>query len=111
MLPSTEPILKISGLDVVFKSRLRGLKTVAAEDASFNVYPNETLGLIGESGAGKSSIAKAIIGLVQGEGKVLLQGKDIDTYPPSERFKKIQYIFQDPTSSLDPRYTVFQSIC
>ena len=110
MLPSAEPILKISGLDVVFKSRQKGLKTVAAEDVSFNVYPNEILGLIGESGAGKSSIAKAVIGLVRGKGEILLHGKDINTYPPLERFKKIQYIFQDPTSSLDPRYTVFQSI-
>jgi oligopeptide/dipeptide ABC transporter ATP-binding protein len=110
LFPSTEPILKISGLDVVFRSRQKGLKTVAAENASFNVYPNEILGLIGESGAGKSSIAKAIIGLVRGKGNILLHGKDINSYPPVELFKKIQYIFQDPTSSLDPRYTVFQSI-
>jgi len=108
--PSTEPILKISGLDVVFKSRLKGLETIAAENASFHVYPNETVGLIGESGAGKSSIAKAIIGLVEGKGDVLLHGKDVHNYSPLERYKKIQYIFQDPTSSLDPRYSVFQAI-
>lgn len=105
-----EPILRISDLDVVFQSKRRAIKTVAAEAVSFSVRPNETLGLIGESGAGKSSIAKAIIGLVQGEGNVLLDGKDINSYSPGERFKKIQYIFQDPTSSLDPRYTVFQSV-
>jgi oligopeptide/dipeptide ABC transporter ATP-binding protein len=108
--PPIEPILRISDLDVAFKSKRRGITTVAAEAVSFNVRPNETLGLIGESGAGKSSIAKAIIGLIQGEGNVLLDGKEISTYSPRERFKKIQYIFQDPTSSLDPRYTVFQSV-
>jgi len=110
LLPPTEPILKISGLDVVYKSRLKGLKTVAAEGVSFNVYKNETVGLIGESGAGKSSIANAIIGLVEGEGDVLLHGKEINAYSPLDRYKKIQYIFQDPTSSLDPRYSVFKSI-
>ena len=110
MSPSTEPILKISGLDVVFQSRLKGLETVAAGNVSFNVHKNEILGLIGESGAGKSSIAKAIIGLVGSKGDILLDGKDINTYPPQERYKKIQYIFQDPTSSLDPRYSVFKSI-
>jgi len=107
---SAEPILKITDLDVVFRSRLKGIRTVAAEKAGFNVYPNETVGLIGESGAGKSSIAKAIIGLEHGEGEVMLDGKDINSYSPKERFSKIQYIFQDPTSSLDPRYTIFQSI-
>jgi peptide/nickel transport system ATP-binding protein len=107
---SVEPILKITDLDVVFRSKIRGTKTVAAENASFNVYPNETVGLIGESGAGKSSIAKAIIGLEHGTGEIFLDGKDIDAYSPKDRFRKIQYIFQDPTSSLDPRYTIFQSI-
>ena len=110
MSPSVEPILKITDLDVVFRSRVRGIRTVAAEKAGFHMYPRETVGLIGESGAGKSSIAKAIIGLEQGEGKVILDGRDINDYPPKERFKKIQYIFQDPTSSLDPRYTIFQSV-
>ncbi|MEJ2244527.1 MAG: ABC transporter ATP-binding protein [Acidobacteriota bacterium] len=110
MLPSTQPILKISGLDIAYKSRLKGLKTVAAEGVSFNVYKNETVGLIGESGAGKSSIANAIIGLVEGEGDILLHGKEISTYSSLDRYKKIQYIFQDPTSSLDPRYSVFRSI-
>jgi ABC-type dipeptide/oligopeptide/nickel transport system ATPase subunit len=110
LLPSVEPILKITDLDIIFRSRIKGIKTVAAEKVAFNVYPNETVGLIGESGAGKSSIARAIIGLEHGEGEVMLDGKDINAYSPRERFKKIQYIFQDPTSSLDPRYTIFQSI-
>lgn len=110
MLASTEPILKITDLDIVFRSRIKDIKTIAAEKASFNVYPNETVGLIGESGAGKSSIARAIIGLEHGEGEIILDGRDINSYPPKDRFKKIQYIFQDPTSSLDPRYTIFQSI-
>ena len=110
MSSSAEPILKITDLDVIFKSRIRSIRTVAAEKAAFNVYPNETVGLIGESGAGKSSIAKAIIGLEHGDGEVILDGRDINDYPPKERYRKIQYIFQDPTSSLDPRYTIFQSI-
>jgi oligopeptide/dipeptide ABC transporter ATP-binding protein len=102
--------LKITDLDIIFRSRIKGIKTIAAEKAGFNVYPNETVGLIGESGAGKSSIAKAIIGLEYGEGEITLDGREINSYPPKERYKKIQYIFQDPTSSLDPRYTIFQSI-
>lgn len=110
MLASTEPILRITDLDIIFRSRIKNIKIVAAAKAGFNVYPNETVGLIGESGAGKSSIAKAIIGLEHGEGEIILDGRDINSYPPKERFKKIQYIFQDPTSSLDPRFTIFQSI-
>jgi len=102
--------LKITDLDIIFRSRIKGIRTIAAEKAGFHVYPNETVGLIGESGAGKSSIARAIIGLEQGEGEIILDGRDINSYPPKERFKKIQYIFQDPTSSLDPRYTIFQSV-
>lgn len=110
MPSSTEPILEIRGLNIIFQTRIRNLKTVAAQNSEFSVYPDEIVGLIGESGAGKSSIAKSIIGLVDGEGDILLDGRDIKSYSPEERYKKIQYIFQDPTSSLDPRYTVFQSV-
>ncbi|MGD9157066.1 MAG: ABC transporter ATP-binding protein [Desulfobacteraceae bacterium] len=110
MSSPTKPILEIRGLDIIFQTRIRSLKTIAALNAEFNVYPDEIVGLIGESGAGKSSIAKSIIGLVNGEGEIVLDGKDINSYSPKERYKKIQYIFQDPTSSLDPRYTIFQSV-
>lgn len=110
MSSSIEPILEVRGLDIIFQTRIKGLKTVAAKNAEFNVYPDEIVGLIGESGAGKSSIAKSIIGLENGEGEILLDGRNINAYSPEERFKKIQYIFQDPTSSLDPRYTIFQSV-
>ncbi len=108
-----EPILKVEHLRVEFDTR-RGI-LVAVDDISFNVMPGEVLGIVGESGAGKSLTGQAIIGLLEppgriGAGEIQLNGHRIDQLPYQElrrlRGKKIGMIFQDPLTSLNPLYTI-----
>ncbi|MCP1170353.1 ABC transporter ATP-binding protein [Limimaricola litoreus] len=86
----------------------------AAEDVSFEIHPGETLALVGESGSGKSTVGKTLQQLVRPvSGRILYRGTDILSLDPAERqrFKReIQYIFQDPYGSLNPRKTVKQSL-
>ncbi|MGR3497592.1 MAG: ABC transporter ATP-binding protein [Limimaricola soesokkakensis] len=86
----------------------------AAEEVSFEIHPGETLALVGESGSGKSTVGKTLQQLVTPvSGRILYRGTDILSLDPAERqrFKReIQYIFQDPYGSLNPRKTVKQSL-
>jgi len=86
----------------------RGRKQLRAVDGvSFSIAPGETLGLVGESGCGKSTVGKAVLRLVEPTaGHIALEGEDITTLGAAamlERRKKMQVIFQDPYSSLNPR--------
>jgi len=82
----------------------------AVDDVSFELGSGETLGVVGETGCGKSSLGKGVLQLVRpAAGRVLWQGRDLCTLPPGElkRCRKdLQVIFQDPLSSLNPRMTV-----
>ena len=86
----------------------------AVNQVNIKLYPGETLGLVGESGCGKSSLGRAIIGLTQtGNGTISFLGKDVRKMKRSEiaRFRKqVQLIFQDPYSSLNPRHTIGEAI-
>lgn len=87
----------------------------AVDNVSFNIYPGETLGLVGETGCGKSTLARIISGLyTPTNGKVVFKGQNIHDHYPKENnmiFKRqIQMIFQDPYASLDPRMTVHDII-
>jgi peptide/nickel transport system ATP-binding protein len=104
-------------LRVEFPSRRGTL--VAIDDVSFTIAPGEVLGVVGESGAGKSVTGAAIIGLIEPPGRIaggeiLLEGARIDNLPPEAmrqvRGRKIGAVFQDPLTSLNPLYTVGRQI-
>jgi peptide/nickel transport system ATP-binding protein len=110
---SSTPLLEVKGLRVEFPTRRGTL--VAVDDVSFAIAPGEVLGVVGESGAGKSLTGMAIIGLLEPPGRIAageirLEGERIDNLP-GERMRKIRgrrigAIFQDPLTSLNPLYTV-----
>ncbi len=109
----TQPLLEVQHLRVEFPTRRGTL--LALDDVSFSIAPGEILGVVGESGAGKSLTGAAIIGLLEPPGRVaggqiLLDGQRIDNLPTEAmrqiRGKRIGAIFQDPLTSLNPLYTV-----
>ncbi len=112
------PLLAVRHLTKHFPVRtgLRGARSVvrAVEDVSFNIYPGETLGLVGESGCGKTTVGRLILRLEEPtSGEITFEGKDLVTTPAAELKairRKVQVIFQDPYSSLNPRMTVGQII-
>ena len=118
-LLSQNPILQINNLKTFFaiKGGFFGKTTgyvKAVNNVTFDVYPGETLGLVGESGCGKTTIGRTIIQLEQAtEGEILYLGKDVTKMNAKElrAFRKeVQIIFQDPYSSLNPRMTIGNAI-
>lgn len=110
----TVPLLEVKNLCKSFSVSQGFLKKpethTVLENVSFQVFPGETLGVVGESGCGKTTIAKCILKLYQASGgSIFFEGKDIlhmkETEFRSLR-KDIQFIFQDPFGSLDPRMTI-----
>src|SRR5262249_31327061 len=109
----SEPVLSVRNLKVDFATR-RGVLH-AIDDVSFEIARGEVLGVVGESGAGKSVTGAAIIGLIDPPGRITggeirLSGTRIDNLPGEElrriRGKRIGMVFQDPLTSLNPLYRV-----
>jgi len=112
-------LLEVTNLKVHFPVRhglfARAQHVVKAlDDVSLTIAPGETLGLVGESGCGKTTLGRAIIRLIEpNSGRVVLDGEDITQLRGDElrrRRRKFQMIFQDPYGSLNPRMTVSQII-
>ena len=90
---------------------LRGMTLRAVEGVSLHVEKGETLGLVGESGCGKSTLARMGAGLLKpSSGEVLIDGADLSSFTPRERARRMQMVFQDPFSSLNPRMSVGASV-
>ena len=92
-------VLSIRNLNKTFES---GFKL---KDINFDIKEGEVVSLIGESGSGKTSISKIIVGLLKAEGQILFKGMNILKYPKKIN-GKIQMIFQSPYSSLNPKYKI-----
>lgn len=113
----TQPVLSVRDLRVEFVTRRGSLKAI--DGISFDIGKGEVLGVVGESGAGKSVTGSAVIGLIDPPGRIaggeiLLSGMRIDNLPPEEmrriRGKRIGMIFQDPLTSLNPLYRVSEQL-
>ncbi len=107
------PLLEVNGLRIEFPTR-RGV-LVAVDDISFSIEEGEVLGVVGESGAGKSVTGAAVIGLLEPPGRIArgnirFEGRQINGLPQEEmrriRGAKIGAIFQDPLTSLNPLYSI-----
>lgn len=119
VLYAKEPVLQIKNLKTYFpiSKGLFGKSTEyvkAVDDITFDVYPGETLGLVGESGCGKTTLGRTILKLLEPtEGQIIFEGHDLTHLGAKEMReyrKKMQIIFQDPYSSLNPRITIGEAI-
>ena len=119
ILFAKEPVLKLQNLKTYFPIRngfFGGISSYvkAVNNVTFDVYPGETLGLVGESGCGKTTIGRTILRLEEPtEGSMIYKGQDIVKMNADElrSFRKeVQIIFQDPYSSLNPRMTIGNAI-
>jgi peptide/nickel transport system ATP-binding protein len=117
-LQSQAPLVSVKNLQVAFP--VRGIfgrtkrYVMAVNDVSFDVYPGETLGLVGESGCGKSTLARTLLRLIEPKaGQVLFEGKNILSLPKKavrQLRREAQIIFQNPYSSLDPRMSIGNAV-
>ena len=114
---ANNPLLEVRNLRVEFPTRRGTL--VAVDDVSFHIDAGEVLGVVGESGAGKSLTGAAIIGLLEPPGRIAggevrLEDRRIDNLPAEQlrriRGRQIGAVFQDPLTSLDPLFTVGQQL-
>jgi peptide/nickel transport system ATP-binding protein len=119
LLYSKPPMLDVKGLKTYFSLHKglfskKNMQFKAVDDVNLKLFPGETLGLVGESGCGKTTLGRTIIKLIEPtEGKIVFLGNDISDYSRRrmrELRKDIQIVFQDPYSSLNPRITVGKAI-
>jgi len=107
-----KPLIEIKNLVKTF--RIKGKLLRAVDDVSLKIYPKETIGLVGESGCGKTALARVLMRLYEATaGDILFDNKSIVKYSPRqirELRHQMQYIFQDPYASLNPRMTAGEII-
>jgi peptide/nickel transport system ATP-binding protein len=118
-LGSVAPLLQVENLQVYFPIR-KGFFTrttefvKAVDDVNFIIYPGETVGLVGESGCGKTTLGRALLRLTEPTaGRILFEGTDLAALPAGElrhRRREFQLVFQDPYAALNPMLTVGEAI-
>jgi peptide/nickel transport system ATP-binding protein len=117
--PTSDLLIEVKNLSVWFPAKKtffgKPLQFIhAVDEVSFDVYDGETLGLVGESGCGKTTLGRTLLRLIEPtSGQILYKGKDLATMRSSELRtlrKNIQIVFQDPYSSLNPRITIGSAI-
>ena len=106
----SDTLVEVKNLKQYFPVRVGLTKTIplkAVDDVSFTVGKGETLGLVGESGCGKTTVGRSILRLYEPTaGEVLFEGEPVTKKNIQSMRRKMQMVFQDPYSSLDPRMTV-----
>ena len=116
---AVEPLLKVEDLRVYFPIRkgffARTTDFVrAVDEVNFTIYPGETVGLVGESGCGKTTLGRALLRLTEPTaGRILFEGTDLAALPAGElrhRRREFQLVFQDPYAALNPMLTVGEAI-
>ena len=117
-MSTSEPILELQGLKKYFpilnawKYRTGWLK--ALDDVTLDVAKGEILGIVGESGCGKSTLGKTVMGIHRPSGgRIIFEGNDITDFKPHqsrELRRDLQYTYQDPGASLDPRWKIGKSL-
>ncbi|AWM87252.1 oligopeptide/dipeptide ABC transporter ATP-binding protein [Microvirga sp. 17 mud 1-3] len=108
------PLVSVQDLSVSFPSRGRHPAFMAVNGVSFDIAPGETLGLVGQSGSGKTTTGRAVLQLQKiSSGSVKLRGRELTTMPQGElrRMRRhMQFVLQNPYSSLHPRMTIAQTL-
>jgi peptide/nickel transport system ATP-binding protein len=116
---AAEPLLQVENLRVYFPIRKGFFSRTtdfvrAVDEVSFTIYPGETVGLVGESGCGKTTLGRALLRLTEPTaGRILFEGTDLAALPAGElrhRRREFQLIFQDPYAALNPMLTVGKAI-
>ena len=105
----SKPLLEVKNLKQYFpvKNGFKKLMLKAVDDVSFTINEGETLGLVGESGCGKTTVGRTILNLYEPTaGEIIFDGEKVTKKNINSMRKKMQMVFQDPYSSLDPRMTV-----
>jgi peptide/nickel transport system ATP-binding protein len=116
---AVEPLLQVENLRVYFPIRKGFFSRTtdfvrAVDEVSFTIYPGETVGLVGESGCGKTTLGRALLRLTEPTaGRILFEGTDLAALPAGElrhRRREFQLVFQDPYAALNPMLTVGEAI-
>ena len=105
------PVLEVRNLSVTYPARARrGPAMNAVCQVSLQLARSEVLGLVGESGCGKSSLARALVGLEPATGEIVLDGRPLPARRTRDQARRVQIVFQDPYASLNPRLTVRHAV-